>query len=173
MPIVLTWTVVLAAAVIPHVGLSQQGASGGSAEAALPKDVYPDSRNRLPAIRRDDLEERGKRAYDELFGGARPPRIQGAAPGRLDPERRRSPAPALLSPDGVEEGASRGTDSWRRASTSKHPKRVEGFERALERERVLAAVSLVRSADEAVGEVRLACAVHPRPKNQGRSATRN
>src|SRR5579863_645105 len=34
-------------------------------EAALPKDVFPDSRSRLPQIKREDLDERGKKAYDD------------------------------------------------------------------------------------------------------------
>ena len=36
-------------------------ASGASAASArtLPKDVYPDSLNRLPRVRREDLDERG------------------------------------------------------------------------------------------------------------------
>jgi 4-carboxymuconolactone decarboxylase len=32
--------------------------------ASLPKDVHPDSRSRIPLIRREDLDEEGKRAYD-------------------------------------------------------------------------------------------------------------
>jgi hypothetical protein len=43
MAIVLTWTVLVPAAHVPLTALSEQGASGGSAEEALPKDVYPDS----------------------------------------------------------------------------------------------------------------------------------
>ena len=31
----------------------------------LPKDVFPDSRNRLPLIKREALDERGKKAYDD------------------------------------------------------------------------------------------------------------
>jgi 4-carboxymuconolactone decarboxylase len=91
LPIVLTGAVVVAATVIIHGAPSQQRASSGSAdaasvaekdEAALPKDVYPDFRNRLPAIRRDDLDERGKKAYDAASSGAtRSP--QGAAAIRL------------------------------------------------------------------------------------------
>ncbi|MBI3894438.1 MAG: hypothetical protein HY313_00765 [Acidobacteria bacterium] len=34
--------------------------------ASLPKDVYPDSRGRLPLVRREDLDEEGKKAYDRL-----------------------------------------------------------------------------------------------------------
>jgi 4-carboxymuconolactone decarboxylase len=81
--IVLTWTAFVAAAGIPFAAWSEQAASGGTAEATLPKDVYPDSRNRLPTIGRDDLDERGKKAFDEAAraGSARSP--QGAAAIRL------------------------------------------------------------------------------------------
>jgi 4-carboxymuconolactone decarboxylase len=32
----------------------------------LPKDVYPDSRNRLPLPKRDDMDEEGKKIFDQL-----------------------------------------------------------------------------------------------------------
>ncbi len=32
--------------------------------ASLPKDVYPDSRSRIPLIKREELDEKGKKAYD-------------------------------------------------------------------------------------------------------------
>src|SRR5688572_17921149 len=35
--------------------------------ASLPKDVYPDSLNRLPLVKREDLDEKGKKAYDEAL----------------------------------------------------------------------------------------------------------
>jgi 4-carboxymuconolactone decarboxylase len=34
-------------------------------EAKLPKDIFPDTRNRLPLIKRQDLDERGRKAYDD------------------------------------------------------------------------------------------------------------
>ena len=54
-------------------------------EEALPKDVSPDSRNRLPLIRRVDLDERGKKAYDAALSDAnsRAATPQGAAEIRL------------------------------------------------------------------------------------------
>ena len=54
--------------------LEAQGASGRRAAtgeqsaASLPKDVYPDSRNRLPRVKREDLDEYGKKVYDEVAG---------------------------------------------------------------------------------------------------------
>lgn len=46
--------------------VSRQGPSGARLEsdAALPKDVYPDSRSRLPLLTREELNEQGKKAYD-------------------------------------------------------------------------------------------------------------
>jgi len=41
-------------------------ASAVAAQATLPKDVYPDSGNRLPLLKRDDLDDYGKSVYDEL-----------------------------------------------------------------------------------------------------------
>ena len=71
-------------------GPSQQVASSADstvalgAEAALPKDVHPDSRNRLPSIRREDLDERGKKAYDAAGGANNSSNgPQGAAAIRL------------------------------------------------------------------------------------------
>ncbi len=32
--------------------------------ASLPDDIYPDSRSRIPLIKREDLDEEGKKAYD-------------------------------------------------------------------------------------------------------------
>ncbi|MGD0962501.1 MAG: hypothetical protein ABSA57_01215 [Candidatus Acidiferrales bacterium] len=41
----------------------------GSADAALPKDVYPDSRNRLPLPKREDMDDYGKQVFDKLSKG--------------------------------------------------------------------------------------------------------
>ena len=64
-------------------GLSAQVASGtdgrGAVDEVLPKDVYPDSRSRLPLIKREALDERSKSAYDADGPGG----PQGAAALRL------------------------------------------------------------------------------------------
>ena len=39
-------------------------------EGTLPKDVFPDSRNRLPLIKREDLDERGRKAYDDAVAAS-------------------------------------------------------------------------------------------------------
>src|SRR5215510_4794776 len=44
----------------------QESSGGPQVGAALPKDVYPVSFNRLPPIKRDDLDEDGKRIYDRF-----------------------------------------------------------------------------------------------------------
>lgn len=57
-----------------QTGLSEQAAStSGSrslraSDASLPKDVYPDSRNRLPSIKREELDELGKKVFDTAGG---------------------------------------------------------------------------------------------------------
>src|ERR1700690_712155 len=40
-----------------------------SAQAPLPKDVYPDSRNRLPMPKREGMSDENKKIFDEVPGG--------------------------------------------------------------------------------------------------------
>ena len=40
------------------------GASSQASGAALPKDIHPETGNRFPAIKREDLNEAGKKLYD-------------------------------------------------------------------------------------------------------------
>lgn len=61
-----------------------QDRSGGTDKAlaayaaTLPKDVYPDSGNRFPLIKRDELTEFGKKIYDLSIIGTRPvPGLRG------------------------------------------------------------------------------------------------
>ena len=58
---------------------SGQGASGARLESgeALPKDVYPDSRNRLALIKREDLNERARREYDSAAANSPAGRPEG------------------------------------------------------------------------------------------------
>jgi 4-carboxymuconolactone decarboxylase len=65
--------------------VSTQGPSGTrpESEAALPKDVYPDSRSRLPLISREDLDEQGKKAYDAAAASSPSGRPEGVAAIRL------------------------------------------------------------------------------------------
>ena len=49
----------------------------------LPKDVYPDSRSRLPLVKRENLSEPGKKAYDTAAANAPSGRPDGAVAIRL------------------------------------------------------------------------------------------
>ena len=55
----------------PAAANSQAEAAAPQAAAQLPADVYPDSRNRLPLVKREDLDERGKKVFDENAGDSR------------------------------------------------------------------------------------------------------
>jgi 4-carboxymuconolactone decarboxylase len=75
---VAVFVIVITSAVFSQtVGGKSQSASGtgGRSSAAststLPKDVYSDSRNRLPLIKRENLDERGKKVYDESVADPR------------------------------------------------------------------------------------------------------
>jgi 4-carboxymuconolactone decarboxylase len=52
-------------ALLAQVPSGTNGSAVVESEATLPKDVFPDSRNRLPLIKREALDERGKKAYDD------------------------------------------------------------------------------------------------------------
>jgi 4-carboxymuconolactone decarboxylase len=58
-----------AAAIEPNLLAQVPSGTNGSAvvesQATLPKDVFTDSRSRLPLIKREGLDERGKKAYDD------------------------------------------------------------------------------------------------------------
>ena len=84
--IVLVWTAVAPPPVIPLAASPQQAPSDRNGEETLPNDVYPQSRNRLPAINRDNLDDRGRKAYDEA--------VRSAAASR-GPEVRRSGTPQV------------------------------------------------------------------------------
>src|SRR5690348_6303127 len=69
----ITLLLVIAASVALAYGLNNmppQGASGNGSSAAtsFPKDIYPQTGNRLPAVNRDTLDEAAKKMYDA--GGA-------------------------------------------------------------------------------------------------------
>ncbi len=56
------------------------GAVGGSSQASggtLPKDIHPDTGNRFPAIKREQLNEAGKKLYDTR------PTADGFGPGAI------------------------------------------------------------------------------------------
>ncbi len=70
-------------------GAPSQAPSQASA-AVYPDDVYPDSRNRLPLIQRDDMDEQGQKAYDSAVSNPRSlAGLQGPAGIRLHSARSR------------------------------------------------------------------------------------
>jgi 4-carboxymuconolactone decarboxylase len=54
------------------LGPQRDEPSGGSAMTALPKDIHPESRSRLPLPKREALDEQGKRVYDSVLDPKRP-----------------------------------------------------------------------------------------------------
>ena len=63
-------------------------------QTKLPADVYPDSLNRLPVVKREQLDEKGKKAYALTAGGAGkiaqatgPSAIELYSPGASEPLR--------------------------------------------------------------------------------------
>jgi 4-carboxymuconolactone decarboxylase len=50
----------------PRVHAQSPVRRADSAEAPLPKDIYPDSRNRLPMPKREDMDDDGKKIFDEV-----------------------------------------------------------------------------------------------------------
>ena len=65
-----------ASGAVSEPNLSAQVPSGTNgravleSEGTLPKDVFPDSRNRLPLIKREGLDERGRKAYDDAVAAS-------------------------------------------------------------------------------------------------------
>jgi 4-carboxymuconolactone decarboxylase len=74
-------------------GQSGKGSSGVRS-AALPADINPDSLNRLPVVKREQMDEKGKQVYDHVAGGAGkiasptgPASIELYSPGAAEPLR--------------------------------------------------------------------------------------
>src|SRR6266404_5113412 len=63
--------IVLAAAVFgPAIAQQSSAPSAKRASAnVLPLDVHPDSLSRLPNVRREEMDELGKKMYDTVVGG--------------------------------------------------------------------------------------------------------
>src|SRR5579864_8272700 len=66
---ILIWIGLLIAAVAAASGQSGKGTSATAGSAALPADVHPDSLNRLPVVKREQMDEDGKKVYDHVAGG--------------------------------------------------------------------------------------------------------
>jgi 4-carboxymuconolactone decarboxylase len=54
---------------VTTAGAQTGNGTSAATSAVLPKDIDPQSLSRLPIVRRDDLDEDGKRIYDMLAGG--------------------------------------------------------------------------------------------------------
>jgi len=74
---------------------SGQEGKGKAVSAALPADIHADSLNRLPLIKREQMDENGKKVYDLHAGGAGkmvqrtgPSTISLYSPGVAEPLRR-------------------------------------------------------------------------------------
>jgi 4-carboxymuconolactone decarboxylase len=66
---IFTW-----ASLIPSMSLAQGSATASAPAQAMkqiPKDVDANSGFRLPLLKRDDLDEYGKKVYDKILGGGR------------------------------------------------------------------------------------------------------
>ena len=67
---IVIWTTLLIAAAGAASGQSGGGGSAQAHATALPADINPDSLNRLPVVKREQLDDRGKQVYDHVAGGA-------------------------------------------------------------------------------------------------------
>lgn len=59
-------TVAAPAGAVPAAAQAPAPAAS-AARAALPPDIYPDSQMRLPTVKRDDLDDYGKKVYDSFL----------------------------------------------------------------------------------------------------------
>jgi 4-carboxymuconolactone decarboxylase len=74
--------------VLPEASIQAQNPvrnvdSAVSADAQLPKDIYPDSRNRLPLPKREDMDDSGKQVFDQITRGK--PLPDGSVPAGFLP----------------------------------------------------------------------------------------
>ena len=65
------------------LGPERDEPSGGPAMTALPRDIYPESRSRLPLPKREALDEQGKRVYDSVLDPKRPTLAGFQGPGGI------------------------------------------------------------------------------------------
>jgi len=67
---ILIWIMLLIAMITTAGAQSKAGAPASAGSAALPADINPDSLNRLPVVKREQMDEEGKKVYDHVAGGA-------------------------------------------------------------------------------------------------------
>ena len=92
---ILIWIGLLIAVVATLSGQSEKGTQAPARSATLPSDVRPDSLNRLPVVKREQMDENGKKAYDLNAGGpgkvaqpTGPGAISLYSPGASEPLRK-------------------------------------------------------------------------------------
>jgi 4-carboxymuconolactone decarboxylase len=92
---IVIWIALLIAVVAAASGQSGKQTSAPARSAALPADINPDSLNRLPVVKREQMDENGKQVYDHVAGGAGkiasptgPASIELYSPGAAEPLRR-------------------------------------------------------------------------------------
>ena len=88
---ILIWIGLSVAVVAMASAQSKTGGSAPAGSAALPADIQPDSLNRLPVVKREQMDEDGKKVYDLNAGGAGKT-VQPTGPGAI----------ALYSPGAAE-----------------------------------------------------------------------
>jgi 4-carboxymuconolactone decarboxylase len=67
---IIIWMGLSIAMVATASGQAGKGTAAAGRSAALPADVHTDSLNRLPLIKREEMDAEGKRVYDLHAGGA-------------------------------------------------------------------------------------------------------
>jgi 4-carboxymuconolactone decarboxylase len=92
---ILIWIALLIVVVAAASGQSGKQTSAPARSATLPADINPDSLNRLPVVKREQMDENGKQVYDHVAGGAGkiasptgPASIELYSPGAAEPLRR-------------------------------------------------------------------------------------
>src|SRR6266704_2363649 len=92
---ILIWIGLLIAVVATLSGESGKGTQAPARSATLPAGVQPDSLNRLPVVKREQMDENGKKAYDLNAGGpgkvaqpTGPGAISLYSPGASEPLRK-------------------------------------------------------------------------------------
>src|SRR5262245_48871279 len=79
---ILIWILLIAVVATLLSGQSGKSAQAPTRSTTLPSDIQPDSLNRLPVVKREQMDENGKKAYDLNAGG--PGRIaQPTGPGAI------------------------------------------------------------------------------------------
>jgi 4-carboxymuconolactone decarboxylase len=91
---ILTWITLLIAVAAAASGQSGERRSAPLRSAALPAEINPESLNRLPVVKREQLDDGGKQVYDHVAGGAGkiasptgPAAIELYSPGVAEPLR--------------------------------------------------------------------------------------